>query len=286
MNVLITGAAGKTGKHLIQQLNSAGIAPSVVLHTAAAVEQLADLELSKSFIGSFESPSFIENMLADMDVVYLIMPNMYAQEDITASAIIEKAARSGVKKIVYHSVLHPQVEAMPHHWKKNRAEEILISSNLNYTILQPTAYMQNILGYRNQINNGIYAMPYPVSSQISLVDLKDVTEIAAKVITDTFGWSDFATFELVGTDPLSQDEVASVLSQHLQIPIIASQISIQDWREQPAVKKMPEYTRNTLEAMFKYYSSYGLKGSAATLKALLGRAPTSLAEFLKREYIN
>jgi hypothetical protein len=33
-------------------------------------------------------------------------------------------------RLVYHSVLHPQTEQMPHHWHKLRVEEMLLESRL------------------------------------------------------------------------------------------------------------------------------------------------------------
>ena len=60
-------------------------------------------------------------------------------------AAIRAAQSAGVERFVYHSVLHPQVEIMAHHWQKMRVEEQLFESGLSFTILQPAAYMQNVL---------------------------------------------------------------------------------------------------------------------------------------------
>ena len=87
--------------------------------------------------------------------------------------------------------------------------------------------MQNILGYRASINTGIYPIPYPISSKISLVDLQDVAEVASKVITESN--TCYATYELVGTSPLSQTEVADTLSHYLNTNVIAKELSIHDW---------------------------------------------------------
>ena len=161
-----------------------------------------------------------------------------------------------LNRIIYHSVLHPQVSAMPHHWQKMQVEEMLFTSSLDFTILQPTAYMQNILGYRNSINSGIYPIPYPISSKISLVDLQDVAEVASKVITESTHSS--ATYELVGTSPLSQIEVAEKLSHYLNYNIVAKEVSIHDWENSPSIQNMDEYVKNTLKSMFQYYANYGL----------------------------
>ena len=55
----------------------------------------------------------------------------------------------------------------------------------------------------------MFRNPYPVETRLSLVDLDDVAEAAALVLTQD-GHSG-ATYELVGTEPLSQTEVAAAI---------------------------------------------------------------------------
>ena len=54
-------------------------------------------------------------------------------------------------------------------------------------------------------------MPYSVETRISMVDLEDVAEAAARVLT-TDGHLN-ATYELAGPQPLSQTETADLLSR-------------------------------------------------------------------------
>ena len=68
-------------------------------------------------------------------------------------------------------------------------------------------------------------------------------------------------YELAGTHPLSQDEVAGVLSEILNRPVVAQQLDQQTWYEDAVRKNMPNYTRDTLLSMFKYYDQFGLAGS-------------------------
>ena len=56
------------------------------------------------------------------------------------------------------------------------------------------------------IGDGRYRVPYPVDTKLSLVDLDDVAEAAALVLTEA-GHSG-ASYELVGTTPMSQIEIA------------------------------------------------------------------------------
>ena len=83
-----------------------------------------------------------------------------ADEVAYARAVMAAAQAQGVKRFVYHSVLHPQIEAMPHHWQKMRVEEMLFAAGFEPTILQPTAYMQNILGaWRGVETEGVFRFP-------------------------------------------------------------------------------------------------------------------------------
>jgi uncharacterized protein YbjT (DUF2867 family) len=98
-----------------------------------------------------------------------------------ARTVVAAALAKGVSRFVYHSVLHPQIEAMPHHRAKMRVEEMLFASGLELTILQPAAYMQNILGARRSvIHDGVFRVPYPVETRLSLVDLHDLADAAPR----------------------------------------------------------------------------------------------------------
>ena len=65
-----------------------------------------------------------------MTSVYHVCPNVSPDEIAIGRVSIAAARSAGVEHFVYHSVLHPQTEAMPHHWLKLRVEEALITSGL------------------------------------------------------------------------------------------------------------------------------------------------------------
>ena len=123
--------------------------------------------------------------------------------------------RLGWSILSIHSVLHPQVEAMPHHWHKMRVEERLSNRGWPYTILQPAAYMQNILAHRESIveHGCLPGALRALSTRMSLVDLEDVAE-AAPSSSPNAGHVG-ATYELVGKEAMTQTEVASVLGRSL-----------------------------------------------------------------------
>jgi NAD(P)H dehydrogenase (quinone) len=282
MQVLITGASGKTGKAIIKSLLKQSVDITALIHRTQSVPEMKKLGVDNIVVGDLQDINQMKLALRGVDCIYLIISNMNPDEKAICSGIINLCKSLKVNRIIYHSVLHAQVSTMPHHWQKMQVEELLFTSSLDYTILQPTAYMQNILGYKDSINSGIYPIPYPISSKISLVDLSDVADVASKIITESNHL--YAIYELVGTFPLSQIEVAEKLSYYLNKNVLPKELTIHDWENSPAIKNMPEFTKNTLKSMFHYYAEHGLAGNNHVLSWLLGRAPNTLEQFLKRDY--
>jgi uncharacterized protein YbjT (DUF2867 family) len=158
---------------------------------------------------------------------------------------------------------------------------MLLRSGLDVTILQPTAYMQNSLAeWDRMVGDGIYRVPYPIETKLSLVDLNDVAEAAALVLTEA-GHSG-ATYELVGTLPMSVIEIAETFGRALQKDIRAEAEPIEAWNDRGRNAAMETYQRETLTKMFQAYARDGLCGNPNVLGWLLKRPPTSLASFATR----
>lgn len=279
--ILITGAGGKTGKAVIAAVAAKGASVRALVHrqehAAGAMAQGA----REFCVGSFDDPSSLLRAMRGATAIYHICPNVSRNEVAYARAVVEAASAAEVRRLVYHSVLHPQIEAMPHHWDKMQAEHLLLGSGLDITLLQTTAYMQNILaGWREIVDDGIYRVPYPVESRLSLVDLADVAEVAALALTQQGHGG--ATYELVGTAPLSQVEVAQALSEALGKPVRAVAELVEAWEARARTAGMEDHQRDTLAKMFRYYARNGLVGNANVLGWLLGRPPTTLEAFARR----
>jgi len=91
-----------------------------------------------------------------------------------------------------------------------------------------------------------------------------------------------ATYELVGTPPLSQVEVAQMLGDWLGRPVRAVAEAVEEWEARAKAAGMGDYQCETLVKMFRYYAQHGLRGNPRLLSWLLGRPTTTLAEFLER----
>lgn len=276
--ILVSGAAGKTGKAVIRALAARGDNVHAYVHRDAYVSSMLEHGASAASVGALDDVEAIVRAAKGARAIYHICPNVSPDELPFARAVAEAMKRAGVKRFVFHSVLHPQIEAMPHHWQKMRVEEMLFASDFDVTVLQPTAYMQNLLPQWEAIRSeGMYRIPYPATTRISLVDLDDVAEAAAIVLTEDAHIG--ATYELIGTPPLSQTEVAAIIGQALGRSIQIESETPQSWATR--AKALRTYQRETLTAMFRYYAEHGLVSNSATLRHLLGREPTSLADFVR-----
>jgi NAD(P)H dehydrogenase (quinone) len=279
--ILVTGAGGKTGKAVLQALVARGAAVRAFVRSAAHHAALKAIGVHDVEVGEMDDPRAWSQAIRGTSAVYHICPNLSPHELPFAKALVAVAANSGVPRLVYHSVLHPQIEAMPHHWAKLRVEEMLFGSGLDVTILQPTAYMQNSLTeWDRMAGDGIYRVPYPVETKLSLVDLGDVAEAAALVLTGN-GHSG-ATYELVGTLPMSQIEIAETFGRALQSAVRAEAEPVEAWTERARSAAMDDYQLETLAKMFQAYARDGLCGNPNVLGWLLKRPPTSLAAFAAR----
>lgn len=280
--ILLTGASGKTGKAILSALKQHGTAARVLVRSAEQAAELSNLGAADAVIGDLRDRPSLVKAMQGCERVYYICPNVTPDEVQIGKSLLEIAKKENIKRFVYHSVLHPHIEAMPHHWQKMRMEEALFESGLDFTILQPCAYMQNILAnWKSITETGIYPVPYAATARISIVDLMDVAAAAALVLSDP-GYEN-AIFELAGPQPLSQDEVAATLSKILGRSVIAKIVDREAWAENARTGGNLDYQVNTLLMMFEYYEKHGLVGNSNILSRLLNRPATTFEAFVKMQ---
>lgn len=279
--ILVTGAAGKTGQAVIQALAQRGQRVRALIRRPEQAQLVEEKGAAEAIVGDMQEPAVWALAVRGIRAIYHICPNMNPFEVRMGHLAIDAAQSAGVDHFVYHSVLHPQTESMPHHWLKLHVEERLFESGLPFTILQPTAYMQNVLPYWEYIiKKQIYRVPYPVNTYLSLVDLEDVATVASIVLTEPGHIG--ATYELAGPEVLTPTEMARILSRHLKRFIRAETLPLETWKQQARVVGIDGYQLETLIKMFRYYGNFGFWGNSNVLRWLLRRPPTTFSEFVKR----
>ena len=279
--ILITGAAGKTGRAILKALQARGEPVRALVHRTEGVQAVAALGAHEVVVGDMRDQARMDDAARGVRAVYHICPNM-SPDEVAIGRVVTRAARAaGVERFVFHSVLHPQTEAMPHHWQKLRVEELLFETGLAYTILQPAAYMQNILAYWQRIvEEGVYAVPYAIDTKLGMVDLEDVSAAAAIVLTgpDHAG----ATYELAGGDPLTPAQIAAILEKELGRPVRAEAVPLDAWERGARTSGLGDYQVETLLQMFRYYERNGFWGNPHVLGWLLGRPAAGFEGWLRR----
>jgi NAD(P)H dehydrogenase (quinone) len=279
--ILVNGAAGKTGRAAITALVTRGQTVRALVHRDEQIEPVKSLGAKEAIVGDMRDESTLRRATQGVRAVYHICPNVNPDEITIGKEAIAAAQNAEVERFVFHSVMHPQTEAMTHHWNKLRVEEALFESGLAYTILQPASYMQNVLAsWQTIVERGVYAVPYSVEARMSMVDLEDVARAAALVLTEPGHVG--ATYELAGPEVLAQTQVAEILSKHLKRPVRAEQIAIEAWTRQAQASGMGNYQIERLVKMFLYYDRYGFWGNPRALTHLLGRTPTRFEAFVER----
>lgn len=280
---LVTGAAGKTGQAVIAALLARGAPVRALVHRAENGATLAAQGVREVVVGDLQSPAEMARACEGIEGLYLICPNVHPAEEEMGRVAIGAARAAGVAHLVYHSVFHPAIEEMPHHWQKMRVEAHLYRSGLPCTILQPAPYLQNLLGYRAEIlQAGRLSIPYAPERKMSYVDLGDVAEVASRVLTER--GHEGASYGLSGGDWLSMAEIAARVGTRLGTPVEAVRQPLETWTTRARAQGMGDYAVETLASMFRYYDRYGYRGNPRVLTALLGRAPAGVDGFLQRAF--
>ena len=285
MTVLVMSAHGNQGRLLLPKLAQAGLKVRA-LRGAGPPEELLALGATQAVVGDAADPKVLEQALVGVRTVYHVGPSAHPNERAMGMAMVDAARNAGVEHLVFSSVLHPILSEMTHHALKRDIEEKLISSGLNFTILQPADYMQ-VISYRNTFETGVYGRWWSFARREELVDLDDVTDVALKVIREGavhYG----ATYPLCSGDCLDGNQIADTVAQVMGRTIERLETSAEDFLQaffgaagdDPAAA----YTLNVLRGLNAWYGKHDFVGNANVLTMLLGRKPNSFETMVRREF--
>lgn len=278
--LLVTSAGGKTGQAIVKAFSQAGLPVRAMIRSKIDTSKLTEIGAKEVCFGDLINASDVLGSMEGCDAVYFICPNMNKHETQFGANVIDAACSLNVNRLIFHSVLHTQVQDLEHHWNRLFVEEAIVESGIPYSILQVGSYYQNMLpGWEKMIKTGVHAMPYKIDVPMSLVDLDEVAEAAVNVLKDPR--YEFGIFELCG--PLATvKQKAKVLSEILGQPIKADTISTVDAVEHAAHMGVDQYGQNCMRKMFAHYNDHGLIGSTRILEWILGRPPADFRKFVQR----
>lgn len=283
--ILVTGAGGKTGREVARRLAHQGGEVRAAVYRPEQATALLDLGAREAPTGDLLDPVDVSRLVDGIQVVYHICPNIHPREVEIGEALIDAARTARVERLVFHSVLYPDVVEMPHHWLKHRVEQKLTGSGLAFTILRPCAYMQNLLAQLNRMTlHGELTVPYDIEAKFSLVDLGDVAEAAATVILEA--GHEGLTYDICGPEAVSHRRVAEEFGAVLGRPVKAIGLDPAAWEAEARADGLGDYAIDALLKMFAWYNRNGFAGSSSDLETLLRRPAVSLPEFAWRASSN
>jgi len=269
--IVVTAAGGQTGTAVVRALRARGEGVRAVVSRRGSRPELEALG-AEVVRAELTSPQPWSDVFAGASAAYLIWPNFDPDEAEGARALFGEARRAGLPRLVYHSVLRPQARAMPHHAAKDAAEEALDASGVAFRVLQPCAYADNFDAVLAEVlAGGVLRSQWGLRRAQSLVDLRDVAEAAAVLLTED--GLDGGTFEAAGPEPLTAPRLAELMAERLGREVRAEDVV-------PRGDPPEAYAGRCRRLMFDHYRAHGFTGSPRVLTALLGRPPRTFAEHL------
>jgi len=270
--VLCVGASGAKAGLVVPQLTKRGVYVRGMIENDSDRQAVLDQGASEAVVGNLNDAMFVEEAVKGMDSVFYISPEAVQQEAEVGKAVVDISKRAGVRRFVFSSIFAP-ILSIPIHAAKAAIEEAILRSGLQYTILQPAMFYQNIAGTWGQVVNGTYAEPWANDARLGRIDYRDVAECAAIALTEDrlLGGS----YELCALAGINRIEIAALMSQIIGKNVKPVALDADE------VAKSAGPAAPALKSMFDYYGRYGLAGNSLTLRSILGREPRTLQDFIE-----
>jgi uncharacterized protein YbjT (DUF2867 family) len=276
--VLVIGATGPSLGVITAGVAAAGAQVHALIRDSDHADHARANGASQTVVGDLRDPQSLAAAAEGMDAVFHANPAFAPDEAALGRAMVRAAADAGVGKFIFLSVYHPTLAALRNHADKQPVEAALFESDLNFTILQPAMFMQNLAGaWDSAVASGQLVMPYSTRAKTSYVDLRDVADVAAVAVTTNR--LDYGTFELASPGMLDTAGIADLMSAASGRPIEARAISVEDWLARTRLPAGP--LRDGLATMMRHYDRHGFHGgNDLVLQAILRRQPRTLPGFI------
>jgi uncharacterized protein YbjT (DUF2867 family) len=283
--ILVTAGFGNQGRLLVPKLLAAGQPVRACVQSTASAESLRALGVQDVVVGDISEPATMTRAVQGVDKVYHVGPTVHPRERDMGFAMVDAARAEGVRHFVFSSVLHAITTDLVQHEIKRDVEEHLLSSGLEFTILQPSNYMLP-LKLRPAFERGVFELSWSLDRRQSVVDLGDVTDVARTVLTDSERHAG-ATYELVAPGRYTAHDLGAIIASVLGRPIEVRQIDadtyLRAWFGDADPVQFPHQAK-VLRAISARYSSHDFIGNPNVLTWLLGRPPTTFEEYVRQQY--
>jgi uncharacterized protein YbjT (DUF2867 family) len=278
MKILAVGATGKYAGLVVPELKKRGATVRALIHNKEHEGAARRMGADEVALGDLKDGSGLRIAAGGMDGVFHINPAFAPNEADMGIAMVSAAKAAGVSRFVFSGVIHPSNSKMSNHGAKLPVEQAIYESGLNFTVLQPAMFMQTIEQSWNQVlGEGRFSLPFSKHAKVCYVDYRDVAEVAAIALTSDR--LDYGTLELCAAGQSDRTELAEIMSEALGRRVEAGEPALDEWMQKARITDVN--VREGLKRMYAHYDMYGFPGgNALVLRAILGREPRTLKQFL------
>lgn len=276
--ILVTGATGKIGQHVVASLKAKSAAFTALARSDASAKALA-AEGAATVRGDLTDTASLKSALRGVEKLFLL--SSAPRFDAVEIAAVETAKASGVKQVVKISALGAQADATSPLLRAHaHAERALEDSGLAFTILRPSFFMQNWVAF---LSHGIKArQPIYVNAgdaRLGWIDTRDIAEVAATALTGPV--HDGLVYELTGPEALSHRDVAGRLGKLLGREV--AYVSVPDSAAFGAMKGMgmDSWYAYGMVALYQGVRRGLADVTTGTVELVTGRPPRTVDAFLK-----
>jgi NAD(P)H dehydrogenase (quinone) len=277
--ILVTGATGSVGRHLVTRLREQRVPFRALVRT-----QDKGQELGCDFVvGDFDDPVSVAHALRDVDRLFLNaggavpadgdQPMIRQQE-----AAIDAAVRSGVSEVVKISVWGAREGgqlATGAHW---RIEQYLKASGLAWSVLQPSGFMQNFLtGAGSFAADGELIDGYG-GGAVSYIDCYDIAACAAVLLTGP--GRNAESFVVTGPEPLTCADITGRLSAALGRQVAHVTLRPAELAAALKARGLPAQFADDVAELGREVAAGSLAPTTPAVRDLIGRPPRTFDQFI------
>ncbi|GAP94832.1 NAD(P)H-binding protein [Leptolyngbya sp. NIES-2104] len=271
--IFVTGASGNVGAAVVERLRDRQIPFRVGLRNLERAQQTGGEAVRFDFLDARTYRTAVQGC----DAVFLLRPPAIADTRKTLNPFLEVARQEGVRQVVFVSVAGAADNRIVPHYG---VEQHLMQNPGGWTILRPGFFAQNLGGaYRTDIVENDRLFVPAGQGLVAFIDGRDIAEVAVKALLEPDAHTG-QSYTLTGSEAMSFDQVAALLSEELDRTIVYKPASIPGYGFHLLRRRMP-IAQIAIQTILHVGLRYGQAEAVDdTLPKLLGHPPHSMRDYL------
>ncbi len=278
--IVVTGATGKLGRHVIEGLLArvpAGQVVAAVRNPAKAADLAARGVQVR--LADYEKPETLDAAFAGAEKLLLISGSEVGKRVAQHQAVVNAAKKAGVKLLAYTSILKADTSRMALAAEHQATEKLLRDSGLPFVLLRNGWYLENYTeNLAPALQHGAL-LGSTGGGRIAAATRADYAAAAVAVLT-TPGHEN-EVYELAGDSPFTMGELAAEVSRQSGKPVAYQDLPQQQYAEALAGFGLPRPYAEVLADSDVGISRGDLTEGSGQLRRLIGRPTTALADAVK-----